>query len=209
MKTVSCASVSRGSEALASTENSQRNLEAGVLSRLFWRIQAFTGFACRFGCCRVRANALRRIDRALFCGYVGHSRGASTGVSRLSRRSRKTLPQSPAPTEAARVPIFDMSSSVPSPNARVAMKSDIVNPIPQSQLAPKIFSQDTLAGGVASPRRVDNRAKSHIPAGFPRNKPRATPRLTGCLAAAEVFPRMRTPALANANRGMTRKLTQG
>ncbi len=42
MKTVSCASVSRGSQALASTENSQRNLEAGVLSRLFWRIQALT-----------------------------------------------------------------------------------------------------------------------------------------------------------------------
>jgi hypothetical protein len=157
----------------------------------------------------VSCASVSRGRQALARRYVGNSEGAARGASRLSRRSRKMLPQSPAPTEAARVPIFDMSSSVPSPKARVAIKSDIVNPIPQSQLAPKIFLQDTPAGGVASPKRVDNRAKSHIPAGFPRNKPRATPKLTGCLAAADALPRIRTPALANANRGMTKKLTQG
>src|SRR4029077_11807283 len=61
----------------------------------------------------------------------------------LPRRSRKMLPHSPAPTDAANVPILAISSSAPSPNAKFAMNNDIVKPIPQSQLAPKIFPQDT------------------------------------------------------------------
>ena len=131
------------------------------------------------------------------------------GMSAFPRRNRKRLPHSPAPKEAAKVPIFDMVSSVPSPNAKFAMNSDMVKPIPQSQLAPKTFPHDTCAGGVARRVMTDSRAKSQIPKGFPKNKPRATPTLTGCVAAAGTFPTIRTPALANANSGMMRKLTQG
>src|SRR4029077_14392286 len=138
----------------------------------------------------------------------GHESGRALVVV-LPRRSRKMLPHSPAPTDAANVPILAISSSAPSPNAKFAMNNDIVKPIPQSQLAPKIFPQDTSAGGVARRTPTDSRAKSHIPTGFPRNKPSATPRLTGCRAAAVTFPSIRTPALANANSGMMKKLTQG
>ena len=119
------------------------------------------------------------------------------------------LPHIPAAREAAIVPIFDMSSKAPSPKARVAMNNDIVKPIPLRQPAPKIVLHDSSAGGVANPVFADNRAKDHIPKGFPMNNPRATPRLTGCVAAAKPLPSIRTPALANANSGMTRKLTHG
>ncbi len=107
------------------------------------------------------------------------------------------------------VPIFDKSSKVPSPNARVAMNNDIVKPIPPRQAAPKILPHDSSAGGVANPVLADVQAKNHIPMGFPKNSPSTTPRLTGCVAAAKPLPRIRTPALANANSGITRKLIQG
>src|SRR5579863_163281 len=160
-----------------------------------------------FGSPRTRP-ASNRIGAGLFFGYVGNE-GAARGASTLPRRSKKKLPQRPAATEEARVPIFDMSSSAPSPNAKVEINSDMVKPIPQSQLAPKIFPQVTSSGRLATRMATENRAKSHIPIGFPRNKPSATPRLTGCRTAAETFPSILTPALANANSGMMRKLTHG
>jgi hypothetical protein len=43
------------------------------------------------------------------------------------------------------VPIFDISSNTPSPNAKLAMNNDIVKPIPHSQLAQR-FCPATPAG---------------------------------------------------------------
>jgi hypothetical protein len=107
------------------------------------------------------------------------------------------------------VPIFAMSNKTPSPKAREAINNDIVKPIPLSQAAPKIFAHDNSGGGIATPVFTDAQAKNIMPKGFPINSPRATPRLTECVTAATPLPSIRTPALANANNGITRKLIQG
>src|SRR5580698_1158538 len=123
--------------------------------------------------------------------------------------NKKQLPQIAAATEPARVPILDKSSRRPSPNAKIAMNSDMVNPMPQSQLAPKICPQETVVGRVANLALVASQANNEIPKGLPRKSPRATPRLTEFFAAATTFPRMCTPALEKANIGITKKTTHG
>jgi hypothetical protein len=119
------------------------------------------------------------------------------------------LPHIPAAREAARIPILDMSSKAPSPKARVAMNNDMVKPIPHNEAAPRIFPHPSSAGDAANRIFADNQAENHISTGLPTNNPRATPRQTGCVAAVKTFPSTGTPALANANSGITRKLTQG
>ena len=107
------------------------------------------------------------------------------------------------------VPILAMLSRTPSPKAKLATNSAIVKPMPQSQLAPRMCLHETPAGGAARFALADRQAHSHIPKGFPTNRPSTTPRHAECLAAAETFPRMCTPALEKANNGITTKLTQG
>jgi hypothetical protein len=126
-----------------------------------------------------------------------------------SARSKKMLPHTAAAPEATRIPIFDISRKVPLLNARLAMNNDMVKPIPHIQLAPKTWRQETSVGGVAKLSLAESQATVKMPKGFPINNPRVTPKLTGCLTAATTFPRTRTPAFANAKRGITKKLTQG
>ena len=52
-------------------------------------------------------------------------------------------------------------------------------------------------------------AHAVMPRGLPTKRPRATPKVTGCFAAAMRFPRMCTPAFEKAKSGMMTKLTQG
>lgn len=121
-------------------------------------------------------------------------------------RSNTMLPNVPAASEAPMVPIFDMSSETPPPNARVAMNNDIVKPIPASQAAPNRPVHESSGGGVASRIFAEAQAKPHIPTGLPMNSPRVTPKLTRCVAAAKLLPKTRTPAFANANSGLARDL---
>src|ERR1700756_3318888 len=108
------------------------------------------------------------------------------------------LPHTPAPKDAAKVPIFDMASCVPSPKARFAMNNDMVKPIPQIQLAPKIWPHERSEGRCARRVFADNQATKHIPRGLPMNNPRAAPRVAGGWIAHPPLPWDRTPALSKA-----------
>ena len=100
------------------------------------------------------------------------------------------VPAIPARAEAESIPIFAISSSGPSPNAKLAINSDMVKPMPHSQLAPKICFQATPAGGEASVDLAPSHAKAVIPRGLPTNNPSVTPRVTGWDTAARMFPMM-------------------
>ena len=88
------------------------------------------------------------------------------------------------------------------------MNSDMVNPIPHKQLAPKICVQVTPAR-IAALHLAATQAKLVIPIGFPKHNPINTPTATGWASAARAFPKTGTPAFAKANNGMIKKLTQG
>src|SRR5262249_42564187 len=105
-------------------------------------------------------------------------------------RARITLPQAPANKEAASVPIFDIASRFSSANAKPATNNDIVKPIPQSQLAPKVCTQLTSGGALARPSLQESQAKVQIPIGLPINKPSATPSPTRCVRAANPLPQI-------------------
>jgi hypothetical protein len=70
----------------------------------------------------------------------------------------------------ARVPIFAISSKSPSPRASEAIKSDMVKPMPQSQLAPKIWLQVTEVGRDPRPMRDARRANKVMPIGLPSSR---------------------------------------
>jgi hypothetical protein len=70
----------------------------------------------------------------------------------------------------ARVPIFAISSKSPSPRASEAIKSDMVKPMPQSQLAPKIWLQVTDVGRDPRPMRDARRANKVMPIGLPSSR---------------------------------------
>ena len=124
-------------------------------------------------------------------------------------RIKKMLAHVPDARDAPRIPIFVMSSKTPSSKAREAMNKDIVNPIPQSQAAPKSVPHESSGGAEARVVLAESHAKSQIPRGLPTNSPRAMPKVTGCRVAAAIFPDTRTPEFANAKSGMIAKLTQG
>ena len=94
----------------------------------------------------------------------------------------------PAAIDAARVPILDMSSKSPSPSASEAINKDMVKPIPQSQLAPKIWAQETVAGRDASPVADAIQANKEMPSGLPSSKPRSTPMVIGWVRAVPTLP---------------------
>src|SRR5208282_2110516 len=100
------------------------------------------------------------------------------GCSALTLR-RIRAPPAPARTEAPRMPIFDMSSWAPSPNASPAINNDMVKPMPHSQLAPIICFQLTPAGAAAIFNFVASQAAAVMPIGLLANSPSATPRATG------------------------------
>jgi hypothetical protein len=155
-----------------------------------------------------RAEDFANRDFENISGDLRRQRLTGRGI-RPNLLNKTQLPQIAAATEPAKVPIFDMSSRLPSPKAKIAMNSDMVNPMPQSQLAPKICPQETVAGRVANLALVAAQANSEIPMGLPRKSPSATPKLTEFFAAAATFPRMCTPALEKANIGITKKTTHG
>src|SRR5215470_4269220 len=100
---------------------------------------------------------------------------------------RNALPTSAASIDAKRIPIFAISSGSPSPNARAAMKSDIVKPIPHRQPAPKICLQELWIGGMAMLALLEHHAKRKMPTGFPTIRPTAIPRVIGSLAAGAIL----------------------
>ena len=73
------------------------------------------------------------------------------------------LPATAARTDVRRIPIFAMSSSSPYPKASVAIKSDIVNPIPQSRLAAKTCHHELCAGRIAILALFENHPNRKIP----------------------------------------------
>ena len=57
----------------------------------------------------------------------------------------------PVVTEPTAIPSFADSSSIPSPKASVAMKRDIVKPMPPSHAQPCKIRHETCSGSVAHP----------------------------------------------------------
>ena len=69
-----------------------------------------------------------------------------SGLLHLAALQQQDAPYTAGGDRRASVPIFDISSKSPSPRASEAINSDMVKPMPQSQLAPKIWLQVTDAG---------------------------------------------------------------
>ena len=79
--------------------------------------------------------------------------------------------------EAARMEIFAVLIISKSLKARLAIKMDIVKPIPPKRLTPKICFQLTPLGNFASPDFIIRKLAVKIPSGFPITNPTITPRL--------------------------------
>ena len=84
----------------------------------------------------------------------------------------------PATIDAEKMPSFAASSVAPSGNARLAMNSDTVKPMPPTAAAPTRWPVCTPSGSRASRRRVARRAPPVIPAIFPTTSPAMTARAT-------------------------------
>ena len=114
-------------------------------------------------------------------------------------RRRTTVPTVPARIEPPRIPTFaESSSGVPS-NASVAMKRDMVNPMPPSQAHPCSVVQLTPAGNDASRNLTAASAAALIPSGFPS----ASPRITASVSRPPGDPLRATPAFESAKSGIT------
>ena len=111
-----------------------------------------------------------------------------------------------APTIAAKIDpprtptLAESSKSVPW-KARVAMKSDIVNPMPPSHEHPCSAVQLTPSGSAANRSRTAASAAPVIPRGFPT----ASPRITAKVTLPPADPLRLTPAFENAKSGITTK----
>lgn len=115
------------------------------------------------------------------------------------------MPNMALTTEPEIVPIFPALNSSAS-NAKLAIKSDIVKPIPARHPAPTIDFHVTPVGKLAALAVTASQLNSTIPSGFPTISPRATAQATGCPTAGSSIS---TPALAKANSGMITNATQG
>ena len=76
---------------------------------------------------------------------------------------------------AARMPILEVSISALLAKARLAMKSDMVKPMPPSMPTPRIWRQFTPLGSAANRVRTASQAKETMPIGLPSASPQMIP----------------------------------
>lgn len=133
---------------------------------------------------------------------VGSVVPASCAGAPLRACQSTAVPRPAASTEAANTAIFTAAKSLARGNASLAMKSDMVKPIPDRAPAPASCRHEYSWGLAAIPRRTASADAATIPSGFPTTSPTITasmswpwPRTTLVL--------MTTPALASANSGST------
>jgi hypothetical protein len=107
--------------------------------------------------------------------------------------------------EAERIPSF-AALSIAGSNAKPAMNSDIVNPIPVRKAPAATYGHDRPAPSVAKPERTASQLKAKTPIGLPSTKPTKTATETQCPKSA---PSIVIPAFASAKIGMIAKPTQG
>jgi hypothetical protein len=72
--------------------------------------------------------------------------------------SNTRLAAIPVMVEAARVPVFARSRNALVPKARVATNSDMVKPMPQTQLAPKNLPPAYFGGNCCYPALLNREA---------------------------------------------------
>ena len=111
-------------------------------------------------------------------------------------------------TEAIRTPTRAWSCRVGSAIAMSTMKSEMVKPIPDNAAPPA--TRRNVSPGASCPRPV--RCMNHVapvmPMNFPITSPATMPHVSGDRSAAVTLSASsRTPALANANSGSTKKET--
>lgn len=119
-------------------------------------------------------------------------------------------PSKAAKTEDARTAILPLfTNSVPE-KARVSTKIDIVKPIPPRQATPMRMGQLEFLGITPRPNLIVNQHRNKIPIGLPKTNPQKTPKdwvEAKILKSAILL--ISTPVLANANIGITKKVTKG
>ena len=111
-------------------------------------------------------------------------------------------------SDAVKTAIFEaLTNSACSPNARLVMKIEIVNPMPPSMPAPIRWRQRTSVGSVQMPIVTAMADTSATPRGLPITRPRITPKLFGPVSSSAQFVPKTIPVLASANSGNTKKAT--
>ncbi len=103
-------------------------------------------------------------------------------------------------SDAVKTAIFEaLTNSACSPNARLVIKIEIVNPMPPSMPAPIRWRQRTSVGSVQMPIVTAMADTSATPRGFPITRPRITPKLFGPVTSSAQFVPKTIPVLASAN----------
>lgn len=114
-----------------------------------------------------------------------------------------TAPNAADKIEAIIILILAIDKALSSVNDKDETKSDIVNPIPPSTLAPYKCLLVTLDGNFASFNFTKIYEAPKMPICFPINNPKIMPRLTGFIIAVDkLLKSIVMPEFANANIGI-------
>ena len=98
------------------------------------------------------------------------------------------------------IAIFDeLINSVSPVKARLAMKIDMVKPMPPRSPAPKICVHFRSEGSLEIPSKTAMKTNNVIPSGLPMTKPVNTPRLFELLSSSAQFEPMLIPVFALQN----------
>ena len=84
----------------------------------------------------------------------------------------------PATSDASKMPSLATSIRGPGGNARVAMNSAIVKPMPATSPTTRTPDHRTPDGSAASPERTASHETTIIPTGLPTTRPTTTPMST-------------------------------
>ena len=125
----------------------------------------------------------------------------------MQKNRSQTIPEMIDKKEPTNAEIFAISMAVELSNARVAIKMDMVKPMPANKPAPIICRQEVLAGSIPHLSCTVIKEAVNMPKGLPINKPAMMPQLRVVLIVAKISAGRTIAVLAKANIGMIRKFT--
>ena len=125
----------------------------------------------------------------------------------LQKKRNQTNPKMMEKKEPVSAEIFAISMVDELLNARVAIKIDMVKPMPANKPAPKRCRHEVWAGRVPHLSCTVIKEAANIPRGLPINKPAMMPQLSVVLILAVMCSGKTMAVLASAKIGMMKKFT--
>ena len=128
-------------------------------------------------------------------------------VKGLQKKRSQVIPNSIERKEPSKAEIFAISIVAAFLKARVAIKMDMVKPMPAKSPAPIICRHEVFAGNVPHLHFTVIKQAVKIPNGLPITKPATIPTFKVVLIAPAISPGKSMAVLAKANMGIIIKLT--